>query len=528
MSGTPTSSTFWLAERAFATLLTPARDADDAAGKRWDTARNAVFNEILGFYGLPTGMPGRSRSSVWVRSGRATMTPRAGPCGAAAERWIGIRFRSLRARTRGRHLLDRHDPHAGWRRWLPGERREVLHRQWQRCRDGVRVWPPERFDGPDGYVFFAVDSAHPAYKLIKNVVRGQFYVSAFDLDEYPVRAEDVLHVGQAAFEAALNTINVGKFNLGFCAIGMAEHSFYETVTQAENRILFGKRVTEFGQVRRILSESYARLVATKLYGARAVDYVRSASREDRRYLLFTPITKMQVTMEGERIIRLLAEVISAKGFERDSYFELAKTGIDGLPKLEGTVHVNRALTLKFLPQYLFGSAELSAPPVRKEAADDAFLFDQGPTRGLGKIAFPDWRPVFDTFAHVPNVGVFRQQADALVALVQEAPLTPEQMSGDLDFQQSVAQLFTLLPYGQLILEQAQLEEIPDDIVDLVFETLVRDFSSTATELHGKESSTEAQQAWALANVRKPLIDVERGDRVYSEIRALAGAYVMSA
>src|SRR5580704_9611154 len=44
---------FLAAERAFATLLTPARDAEGAPGKRWDTARNAVFNEILGFYGLP-------------------------------------------------------------------------------------------------------------------------------------------------------------------------------------------------------------------------------------------------------------------------------------------------------------------------------------------------------------------------------------------------------------------------------------------------------------------------------------------
>src|SRR5687767_2840307 len=40
-------------ERAFATLLTPARDAGGDADKRWDTRRNAVFNEILGFYGLP-------------------------------------------------------------------------------------------------------------------------------------------------------------------------------------------------------------------------------------------------------------------------------------------------------------------------------------------------------------------------------------------------------------------------------------------------------------------------------------------
>jgi len=89
-------------------------------------------------------------------------------------------------------------------------------------------------EGPDGYVFFAADSSHPAYKLVKNVVHGQLYVSAFDLDDYPVAESDVLHTGVAAFEAALNTINVGKFNLGFCSIGMAEHCFYETINQAED------------------------------------------------------------------------------------------------------------------------------------------------------------------------------------------------------------------------------------------------------------------------------------------------------
>ncbi|MEA2124157.1 MAG: acyl-CoA dehydrogenase, partial [Solirubrobacteraceae bacterium] len=328
------------------------------------------------------------------------------------------------------------------------------------------------------------------------------------------------------FEAALNTINVGKFNLGFCAIGKAEHAFYETVTQAENRILFGGRVTEFGQVRRILTEAYARLLATKLYGARAIDYVRSASLEDRRYLLYTPLNKMRVTMEGERIISLLGEVISAKGFERDTYFETAKRGIGGLPKLEGTVHVNLALALKFLPNYLFGEAELEAPPVRPDATDDAFLFRQGPTRGLGKIPFPDWRPIYDAFAHIPNVARFREQADGLVTLLQEAPLTPSQMKDDLDFQQCLAQIFTLVPYGQLILERAQLSETPDDVVDLVCETLVRDFSTTSLDLLAKASSTEAQQAWVLQHLRKPVIDAERDARIYEQVRALAGAYVM--
>jgi acyl-CoA dehydrogenase len=111
-------------------------------------------------------------------------------------------------------------------------------------------------------------------------------------------------------------------------------------------------------------------------------------------------------------------------------------------------------------------------------------------------------------------------------MLEQAPVTPEQMTADLDFQQSLAQLFTLIPYAQLILEQAQLDGTEQDVVDLIFETLVRDFSTTAVDLHGKASSTDAQQQWVLTSIRKPVIDEPRGDRIYAEICALAGSYVM--
>jgi alkylation response protein AidB-like acyl-CoA dehydrogenase len=517
---------FLARERAFATLLTPARDAAGDPDKRWDTARNAAFNEILGFYGLPYWYAWQvtilGLGPIWQSDNDAARARAARLLDEGSVFAFGLSERDHGADIYSTDMVLEPDGEGGFS--ASGSKYYIGNGN---VAGMVSVFGRRAdVDGPDGYVFFAADSSHPAYRLVNNVVRGQMYVSAFDLESYPVRAEDVLHTGVEAFEAALNTINVGKFNLGFCSIGMCEHCFYETLTQAEDRVLFGKRVTEFGQVRRILSEAYARLLAAKLYGARAVDYVRTASREDRRYLLFTPINKMQVTTEGERIVRLLAEVISAKGFERDSYFEGAKNIIDGLPKLEGTVHVNRALTLKFLANYLFGDEPLDAPPAHHEAGDDAFLFAQGPTRGLGAIKFPDWRPVFDAFSTVPNVARFREQADSLVAMLSQAPLTPEQMKDDLDFQQSLAQLFTLIPYGQLILEQAQLDDTPQDVVDLVFETLVRDFSSTAIELHGKASSTDAQQAWALGAVRKPVIDEARGDRIYAEVRELAGAYEM--
>ena len=518
---------FLARERVFATLLTPERDAAGDPDKRWDTARNAMFNEILGFYGLPYWYAWQvtilGLGPVWQSDNEAARRRAAQLLEEGAVFAFGLSERDHGADIYSTDMILTPDGEGGFR--ATGGKYYIGNGNIARM---VSVFGRRAdVDGPEGYVFFAADSQHPAYELIGNVVHSQMYVSAFELSEYPVRPEDVLHTGGEAFEAALNTINVGKFNLGFCSIGLAEHCFYETVTQAEGRVLFGKRVTEFGQIRRILSEAYSRLLAAKMYGARAVDYVRDASREDRRYLLYTPINKMQVTMEGERIVRLLAEVISAKGFERDSYFDSAKSIVDGLPKLEGTVHVNRALLLKFLPQYLFGSEQLVPPRARRDGADDAFLFAQGPTRGLGKITFPDWRPSFEAFAAVPNVALFREQADALVALLQDAPLTSDQMTGDLDFQQELAQLFTLIPYGQLILEQAQLEDTPLDMVDLVFETLVRDFSSTAIDLHGKASSTDAQQEWALSSVRKPVIDELRADRIYAEVRALAGAYEMS-
>ncbi len=346
---------FLARERAFATLLTPEREADGDPSKRWDTARNAVFNEILGFFGLTYWYAWQvtilGLGPIWQSDNDVARRRAAQLLEDGAVFAFGLSERDHGADIYSTDMILTPEGDDGFR--ATGSKYYIGNGN---VAGMVSVFGRRAdVEGPDGYVFFAADSAHPAYKLISNVVYGQMFVSAFDLEDYPVSAEDVLHTGVEAFEAALNTINVGKFNLGFCSVGMAEHCFYETVTQAEGRVLFGKRVTEFGQVRRILSEAYARLLAAKLYGRRAVDYVRSASRADRRYLLFTPINKMQVTTEGERIVRLLAEVISAKGFERDSYFESAKNIIDGLPKLEGTVHVNRALTLKFLPNYLFGS-----------------------------------------------------------------------------------------------------------------------------------------------------------------------------
>ena len=291
-------------------------------------------------------------------------------------------------------------------------------------------------------MFFVVDPKQPEYRLVRNVVASQSYVAEFELRDYPVREEDVLMRGPGAWDAALNTVNVGKYNLGWASIGICTHAMYEAIRHAANRRLYGMAVTDFPHVRRMFTDAFARLLAMKLFARRASDYFRSATREDRRYLLFNPVVKMKVTTEGEKVIDLLWDVIAAKGFEKDTYFEMAARDIRALPKLEGTVHVNIALIVKFMRNYFFAPAALPAVPRRDDPADDVFFWDQGPAKGLGKVRFHDPGPVFASW-DTPNVALFREQVAVFREMLMRATPTEEQ-ARDVDFLLAVGEIFTLV------------------------------------------------------------------------------------
>ena len=512
-------------EGLFATFLTPAANAEGSPDKRWDTARVAALSEILGFYGLNYWYPWQvtilGLGPVWqsgneVARKRAAEALDAGGVGA-----FGLSEKDHGADIYSSDMVLTRDG-DGYR--ATGSKYYIGNGN---CAQTVSVFGRiDGVEGPDQYVFFYADANHPNYHVVKNVVPSQMYVAEFRLEDYPVHAEDILHVGAEAFSAALNTVNIGKFNLCFGGIGMATHSLYEAITHAHNRVLYGKPVTNFPHVRREFVEAYARLTAMKLFSDRAVDYFRSAGPDDRRYLLFNPITKMKVTTEAQKVIGLVADVVAAKGFEADTYLAMAKNDIDGLPKLEGTVAVNLALIAKFMPAYLFAPQEYPPVPTRTDAADDEFLFNQGPARGLSKIRFHDWKSAYEQAAGIPNVARFTEQTAYLVRLLTEA--TPDEaQQADLDFGLALTELFTLIVYGQLILEQARIVGLEDDVVDQIFAVLVQDFSVAAVDLHGKSSSTGAQQAIALAALRKPVVDAERFDRVWARVRDLSGAYAMT-
>ncbi|OKH81580.1 acyl-CoA dehydrogenase [Mycobacterium sp. ST-F2] len=514
-------------ERVFATFLTPSEFADGDPNKRWDTSRNAVLSEILGFYGLAYWYAEQvtilGLGPIWQSDNIKAKERAAAQLEAGGVMAFALSEREHGADIYNTDMLLTPTSDEGVVFRASGEKYYIGNGN---VAGMVSVFSRRTdVDGPDGYVWFVADSGHQNYQLIDNVVHGQMFVSTFRLNDYPVHEEDILCTGPDAFSAALNTVNVGKFNLCSGSIGMCEHAFYEAITHANNRILYGNPVTDFPHVRASFVDVYARLIAMKLFSDRAIDYFRSAGLDDRRYLLFNPVTKSKVTSEGERVITLLWDVLAAKGFEKNTYFNEVNRLIGALPRLEGTVHVNVAQILKFMPNYMFNPASYPEIGTRDDAADDVFFWAQGPARGASKVQFADWAPVYERNLAVPNVARFYEQVQAFKDLLLTAAPDADQQR-DLDFVLVVGHLFTLVVYGQLILEQAELTGLDPDLLDQIFDFQIRDFSSYAVALHGKPSSTVAQQEWALSAIRKPVADVGRFDRVWEQVAAYDGAYEM--
>jgi acyl-CoA dehydrogenase len=505
--------------RLFATICTP--EGEGAADGRWDTWRICEFAEILGFYGLQYWYTWQvsvlGLGPIWM-SQNAEIRKRT----AQALEDGGIFAFGLSEQSHGADIYstdmvltpDGDGWRANGRKYYIGNGNEA-----------AIVSTFGRFEGSDDYVFFAADPRHPDYHLVQNVVASQNYVSEFELKDYPVREVDIMHRGREAWNAALNTVNIGKYNLGWASIGMCTHALYEAITHANNRVLYGNRVTDFSHVRRMFVDGYSRLVAMKLFALRAADYMRIASSDDRRYLLYNPMVKMKVTTQGEQVIDLLWDAIAAKGFEKDSYFSQVAVDIRALPKLEGTVHVNIALIVKFMPNFFFNPAEY--PPVSRqdEPRNDDFLFDQGSTRGLGQIRFHDYRTAFAD-CDLPNVARFAEQAEVFRQLLADDPPGPDQMK-DVDFLLAAGEIFALVVYAQLILENAKIYAVDDDLLDQIFDFMVRDLSKHALTLSLHPSSSDSQMQGCQKMLRKAVFDSDRYTRVWEQhVRPLDGAFEM--
>ena len=513
-------------EQIFAKLLTPKEYAGQDPDCRWDTARNSEYSELLGFYGFGYWYCFQvtllGLGPIWMSPNEKAKQKAAKLLKEGAIFAFGLSEREHGADiySTATTLTPKKDGTwvANGEKYYIGNGNEA---------EMVSTLGKIK-DGSDDYTFFVTNYKNKAYELKKNVISHQEYVANFALHDYPITENDILSRGSHAWDSGLNTVNIGKFNIGPASIGVAEHCFYEAITHASNRILYGIPVTDMPHVRKNFIDAWLRLIAMKSYQRRSTDYFRSANASDRRYLLYNPTSKMKVTLQAEEIVNLLWDVIAARGFEKDTYFHMATADIRGPSKLEGTVHVNVQLIRKFMKNYFFNPAGYA--PVKPDFTvnDDMFLFNQGPTKGLGSVQFHDYRPVFNAYKELSNVAAFISQIDLFKSMLEKA--APDKAQGmDPSFSLPLGEMFSIVVYGQLILEQAEFDNIDSDILNQIFDFMIRDFALFALQIYYNHNTREEQQNFCKEIMLiKPVADPKQYTGIWDKyVSKLSGEYEMT-
>ena len=228
-SCTPTSSTSWPTSACSRRSSPPPQMAAGDADTRWDTCRISELAEILAFYGLPYWYAWQvsvlGLGPVWMSANPDVSTYRRAPgeggifAFGLSEREHGADIYStdmvLTPNGDGSYLAN------GGKYYIGNGNQAAIVSIFGHI-DGSTAGPvrllrrgqqnplragQERRGQPDVRL-----RVRPAG--LPGQRRG-----------HPARRREAL-------DAALNTVNVGKFNLGFASIGMCTHAFYEAITHA--------------------------------------------------------------------------------------------------------------------------------------------------------------------------------------------------------------------------------------------------------------------------------------------------------
>ena len=509
-------------EKVFSVLLTPEEESI-SKDQRWDTYRNTIFSEILGFYGLSYWYVWQvsilGLGPIWMSKNSSLKKEVAGLLSDG-----GVFAFGLSEKEHGADLISSEmklTPQSNGSYIANGDKYYIGNGNI-----ASYVSTFGKMSDTGSFVFFAVKSNHPNYKLVQNVVNSQKYVAEFALKDYPVEDKQIILKDREAWDGALATVAFAKFNLGLASVGICEHSFYESLNHAANRILFNHPVTDFTHIRFLFTEAYARLVAMRMFCYRTSDYMKVASSDDKRYLLYNPMVKLKVTMQGEEVINLLWDVIAARGFEKDMYFEMATRDIRMLPKLEGTAHINMLLITNFMNNFLFQSKEYPETPKGNTPSNETYLFNQGSTtKGQNKILFHDYNIIYNQF-HTPNLAIFKEQILLLKDFLKETPPSKEQ-SKDIDFMLGLGELFAGIVYGEMILEEAKIVSLETSLLDSIFGFLVKDFSRYAVALQIRPSASQDQAISLSKMVRRPNHSQETFEENWNRVIGLKDIFKMN-
>ncbi|MRR15745.1 MAG: hypothetical protein EG826_04725 [Deltaproteobacteria bacterium] len=142
------------------------------------------------------------------------------------------------------------------------------------------------------------------------------------------------------------------------------------------------------------------------------------------------------------------------------------------------------------------------------------------------MRFPDYRLAYEGI-NLPNIAVFKEQIDLLKEFMVKATPDAEQRA-NMDYMLALGEMFALIVYGQLIVENCKIYNIENDLIDQIFGLLVTDFSHFAMTQIAKSGNNGEQEKYLWQMLKKPAINAAREMRIWTDhVEVLNGSYTMN-
>jgi acyl-CoA dehydrogenase len=182
---------------------------------------------------------------------------------------------------------------------------------------------------------------------------------------------------------------------------------------------------------------------------------------------------------------LLQECIGARGFESDTYFEMALRDALLIPSLEGSMHINLGLAAGFIPRYFDRNDSSIGEPLSLIAGEvvsreNAYLMEAR-TGAIHSIAFRPYLDAYRDLMAFPNVTSFTRQVDAFRDVTRRIKVQSNDPT-DSKVTMIVGQCFATIAFGQLVAENLTRLEMQREMTSAIFHGLVEDLSSLALQL----------------------------------------------
>jgi len=240
---------------------------------------------------------------------------------------------------------------------------------------------------PDGkeWTFFAADPKHPNYDLVQNVCNSQSYVAEFALRDYPVPDDAILIRGpkrgtpRSTPSTSGSTTSAGRRSASGRTLLRGDPARDPAPALPHERHRLSAREEDVhgrvGTARRDAALRPPRV------GLLPVGYARRPAIPS-----LQPGREDEGDDAGEAVIDLLWTSSRRKGSRRRWSSRWPRATSARCRSWRDRPRQHRA-DPEVPPELLLRARRVRGRPDPLDAADDAFLFDQGPAHGLSKIRF---------------------------------------------------------------------------------------------------------------------------------------------